>query len=68
MAWVRSVVGDAEHPLVELNDFAWRMGSTGLLLPRFDPAFLALLGLESGQLHIGVALPQEQTTAVASGP
>ena len=41
LAWVRSVVGDVERPLVALNRFgAGTWGQRNLFLPRFDPAFL----------------------------
>lgn len=67
LAWLRSVVGDVEHPLVELNRIGLAAGVNGIC---FSRASILLFPAPSRGRRIshknGSAL--EETTAIASGP
>jgi hypothetical protein len=67
LAWVRSVVGDVQHPLVELNRFGLVHGVNGICFCR--PSVLLFRSPSRGRKtshKSGSAW--EQTPAVASGP
>jgi hypothetical protein len=67
LAWVHSVVGHAEHPLVELNRFCLAHGVNGVCFCR-----ASILGFSSRPLHRGAShtsgSAERETTAVPSGP
>ncbi len=67
LAWVRSVVGNLEHPLVELNRIGLAHGVNGICFCR---ASILIFSPPSRSRRVshenGSAL--EETTAVASGP
>ena len=67
LAWVHSVVGDVEHPLVELNRFGLAHAVNGILFCRVSILlFSRCWRVRSASHRNGSA--QEQTAAVASGP
>jgi hypothetical protein len=67
LAWVRSVVGEVEHPLVELNRFGLAHGVNGICFCRAS-ILLFSRGVRGRRLSHNKGSAQEQTTAVASGP
>lgn len=67
LAWVRSVVGEVEHPLLELNRFALARAVNGILFCRVSILlFAGARGMKSASHRIGSA--QEQSAALTCGP
>jgi hypothetical protein len=67
LAWVRSVVGHAEHPLVELNRFCLAHGVNGVCFCRSCILVFSSFSVRRGVSHKGSSAERE-TTAVPSGP
>jgi len=67
LAWVRSVVGHVEHPLVELNRFCPAHGVNGVCFCRASILVFSSLPVRRGASHKGSSAERE-TTAVPSGP
>jgi len=67
LVWVRSVVGDVERPLVELNRIGLAGGVNGICFCR---ASILLFSAASrrGRVSHNNGSPVEETTAIASGP
>lgn len=67
LAWVRSVVGDVKHPLVELNRFGLAHGVNGICFCRAS-ILLFCPSVPRRRLSHNKSTAQEETTAVASSP
>ena len=67
LAWVRSVVGHVEHPLVELNRFCLAHGVNGVCFCRASILIFSSLSVRRGVSHNGGSAERE-TIAVPSGP
>jgi hypothetical protein len=67
LAWVRSVVGQVEHPLVELNRFCLAHGVNGVCFCRASILVFFSLPVRRGASHKGHSAERE-TPAVPSGP
>jgi hypothetical protein len=67
LEWVRSVVGPAEHPLVELNRFCLAHGVNGVCFCRASILIFSSLSTRRGVSHKSGSA-QRETTAVPSGP
>jgi hypothetical protein len=67
LAWVRSVIGDADHPLVELNRFGLAHGINGICFCRSSVLLFTRHSRRRGVSHKkGPAW--ERKLAIASGP
>jgi hypothetical protein len=67
LGWVRSVVGHADHPLVELNRFCLAHGVNGVCFCRSSILIFSSLPVRRSVSHKGDSAKRE-TTAVPSGP
>jgi hypothetical protein len=67
LAWVHSVVGHAEHPLVELNRFCLAHEANGVCFCRASILVFSSLPVRRAASHKGSSATGE-TTAVPSGP
>jgi hypothetical protein len=67
LAWVRSVVGHVEHPLVELNRFCLAHGVNGVCFCRASILIFSSLRVQRGVSHKSGSAERE-TTAVPWGP
>ena len=67
LAWVRSVVGDVEHPLVELNRFGLAHGVNGICFCRAS-ILLFCPSVRKRRVSHNKGTAQEESTAVASSP
>jgi hypothetical protein len=67
LAWVHSVVGHAQHPLVELNRYCLAHGVNGVCFCRASILLFSSLPVSRGASHKGGSAERE-TTAVPSGP
>jgi hypothetical protein len=67
LAWVRSVVGDMEHPLVELNRIGLARGVNGICFCRVS-ILLFSAASHGRRVSHNNGSPLEETTAIASGP
>ena len=67
LAWVRSVVGHVEHPLVELNRFCLGNGVNGVCFCRASILIFSSLPVRRGVSHKSGSAERE-TAAVPSGP
>lgn len=67
LAWVRSVVGDLDDPLVELNRFGLAHGVNGICLCRAS-ILLFSPSVQRRRVSHNKGTAQEETTAVASSP
>jgi hypothetical protein len=67
LEWVRSVVGHAEHPLVELNRFCLAHGVNAVCFCRASILIFSPLPMRRGASHESSSAARE-TTAVPSGP
>ena len=67
LAWVHAVVGDVNHPLVELNRFGLAHGVNGICFCRAS-ILLFCPSVRSGQLSHNKSTVREETTAIASSP
>jgi len=67
LAWVRSVVGHAEHPLVELNRFCLVHGANGVCFCRASILVFSRTPAKRLTSHEGGSAEGE-TTAVPCGP
>ncbi len=67
LAWVRSVVGDIQHPLVELNRFGLAHGVNGICFCRAS-ILLFCPSVQMRRLSHNKDTAQEETTAIVSGP
>jgi hypothetical protein len=67
LGWVRSIVGDVDRPLVELNRFGLAHGVNGICFCRASILLFSASSRGRGVSHKkGSAM--EETTAIASGP
>jgi hypothetical protein len=67
LAWVRSIVGDADQPLVELNRFALAHGVNGVCFCRSSILLFCSQSRSTRGSH-KKGSPWESATAVPSGP
>ena len=67
LAWVRSVVGHVEHPLVELNRFCLAHGVNGVCFCRSSILIFSSLPVRRSVSHKSGSAKRE-TTAVPLGP
>ena len=67
LAWVRSVVGDVERPLVELNRFGLAHGVNGICFCRAS-ILLFCPRVRKGRVSHNSGSAQAERTAVASSP
>lgn len=67
LAWVRSVVGDVQHPLEELNRFGLAHGVNGICFCRASILFFCSQTRSTRRSH-KKGSPWESATAVPSGP
>ena len=67
LAWVRSVVGNAEHPLVELNRFGLAQGINGICFCRFSILLFTAHSHRRGVSHKNGSA-RGRTPGVASRP